>query len=293
MIELEQNVASVSLNTPSSFSQTWQLARYQFSEYVAARRFVALLGIALIAGVAITAIVGYYRGSLVSSSLAFYGSFWGGGIGFISVLAAVFFGGDSIAGEFERKTGYFLMGLPLRRSTIYTGKFIAAYLASLCIIALYLAILVGNGIYYFGTGAFPWQLGLSLLLTFLYLAAVISVAFLFSSFFKTSVYGFVITIILFLFGFSILQTLLVDLVKIQPWMIISYASSSLSDVFQHTVNWGLSPTVVKVTASSGRRPVVLLTEYTAGVAESVVIMVGYLIAATVAGLLRFEREEFS
>src|SRR5579863_4464304 len=168
------------LTVPRSVDQVPKLTRFQLREYLRSLRFVALVGIVLAIGVIITIVVAHFRGGLVSSNTGFYGTFWGGGVDIVIVLSAVFFGGDAIAGEFQNKTGYFLMGLPIRRATVYVGKFIAAYLASAAMLLLYLAILIANGAYYFGSGVIPWQLGLSLVLGLVYLASVLGATFLFS-----------------------------------------------------------------------------------------------------------------
>jgi len=280
------------LHVPTSTEQVVKLTRYQLREYVRSRRFVALAGIVLVIGAILTAVIAHFRGAVISTNLAYYGTFWGGGVVLVIVLAAVFFGGDAIAGEFQNKTGYFLMGLPLRRGTVYVGKFIAAFVASVAMMVLFLAILVGNGAYYFGLNALPWQIWLSLLLALVYLAAVLGATFLFSSLFKTSAYGFVLTAILFLFGFSLLQDLVTGLVKIEPWMIISYADSTIGEVFSTNVLWGLVGSVTTMTFGSGPRAVTTTT-YTAGVAEGIVIMLTYLVVTAVAGLWLFEREEFT
>lgn len=277
------------LRVPRSIDQVFKLTRYQLREYVSSRRFVVLLAIVAAIGAIVTVILVRFADNplvhgLRTNPLAFYGSFWGGGAGGVIVLAAVIFGGDAIAGEFQNKTGYFLMGLPVRRTTVYVGKYIAAFVASTSVLVLYLAILLGNGVAYFGTGVLPWQLGPSLLIALVYLAAVLGATFMFSSLFKTSAYGFVLTAILFLFGFSLLQTLITALVKIEPWMVISYASAAVGDVFGLTVNWGFSATVSHS---------ILGTSYTPGVAEGVVIMLGYFLLSALAGLFLFDREEFT
>jgi ABC-2 type transport system permease protein len=280
------------LHVPASSYQVTKLARYQLREYLRSRRFIALAAIVLVIGAILTAVVAHFRSDVISTNLAFYGSFWGGGTGLVIVLAAVFFGGDAIAGEFQNKTGYFLMGLPLERTTVYIGKFIAAFLASVSMMLLFLVVLVGNGLYYFGTGAFPWQLGLSLVLAIVYLSAVLGATFLFSSLFKTSAYGFVLTAILFLFGFTLLEDLITALVKIEPWMIISYASSTIGGVFSPGVNWGIFGQSVTNTVMMGRFSATVTT-WTAGIAEGVVIMIAYLLVTALAGLLLFKREEFT
>lgn len=277
------------LHVPDSIQQVPKLTRYQFREYLRSRRFIVLAAIVVVIGAILSSLLAYYRpAGLVGSGTAFYGSLWGGAVDLIIVLAAVFFGGDAIAGEFQNKTGYFLMGLPLRRATVYVGKFLAAFLASLSILLLFLAILLANGLYYFGGNAFPWQLGLSLVLAIVYLGAVLGATFLFSSLFKTSAYGFVLTAILFLFGFTLIGDVIVGLWNIEPWMVISYAESTIGNVFGSSVNWGLSGTSTTVKAFG-----TTTTTWTAGIAEGVVIMLGYLVLTAAAGLWLFEREEFT
>jgi ABC-2 type transport system permease protein len=279
------------LKVPPSVEQIFKLTRYQLREYLRSRRFIILLVLVAVIGVIVTAIVAYFRGSLVSNNLAFYASFWGGGSTGVIVLAAVFFGGDAIAGEFQNKTGYFLMGLPIRRATVYIGKYIAAFAASVAVLLLFGVILLGNGIYYFGGDAFPWQLGVSLVLAVVYLSAVLGATFFFSSLFKTSAYGFVLTAILFLFGFTLLQDLVAGLVKAEPWMIISYANGVIANVFSSSINWGW---VGQTTVARGFGPGSdTITTYTPGIMEGVAIMLVYFVLTAVAGLASFEREEFS
>jgi len=283
-------VPATRLHVPDSMTQVTKLTRYQLREYLRSSRFVALAGIVLAIGGIISFLVAHFRTALVSDPTAFYGSFWGDGADLVIVLSAVFFGGDAIAGEFQNKTGYFLMGLPIRRATVYAGKYLAAFLASTAMVLLYLAILVANGLYYFHANAFPWQLGLSLLLAIAYLTAVLGATFLFSSLFKTSAYGFVLTAILFLFGFTLLGDLVTDLVGTQPWMIISYASSTIGSVFSSSVNWSLHGTVSQV---PGLRPGSTTTVYAAGIAQGLVLTLSYTFLTAMWGLWLFEREEFT
>ncbi|HTW56040.1 MAG TPA: ABC transporter permease [Thermoplasmata archaeon] len=277
---------------PPLLRQIPKLARYQLREFRRSRRFLAMVGIVLVVGAILTAVLARYRGSLVANPVGFYGNGWGSAVGYLIVLAAILFGGDAIAGEFQNKTGYFLMGLPVRRSTVYFGKLLAVYVAAASALLLYLAVLVGNGVVYFGAGAFPWQLGVSLLLALLYLGAVVGVTFVFSSLFKTSAYGFVLTAVLLLFGFTLIQDYVSVLAHAEPWMVISYASGTVGSVFNAPVNWGLSGSWVYMHGEIEKNVVVKI--YTvAGVAEGLLIMLGYLVASAVGGLWLFEREEFT
>lgn len=284
--------AGVRHEVPSSMVQIGKLTRYQLREYLASRRFLMLLGLVVAINLIITIVVAWYRSDLVSTNLAFYQSFWGGSTNVVIVFLAVFFGGDAIAGEFENKTGYFLMGLPIQRNTIYVGKFIAAYLASLALLLLDLLLLVLNGFWYFGADALPWQLGVSLVLAAVYLLAVLGTTFLFSSMVKKSTYGIVLTAVLFLFVFSIVETLVSVFIGVEPWIVISYAHGVIANVFATPINWGWTGTATMPTDVRVRIAGHVPTTYTPGIAEGVVIMLAYFVITAALGLVLFRREEF-
>ncbi len=276
-------------NVGTSVEQVLKLARYQFRDYLRSRRYLLMMAIVGIIGLILTAVLAYFRpGGLIDTSAAFYGSFWGGGATVVIVFAGVIFGGDAIAGEFQNKTGYFLMGLPIRRTTIYIGKYLAALAASLTAMVVFLLILLANGFYYLGTGALPWQLGASFLLAVIYLLALLGTTFLFSSMFKTSAYATLVVAVLFLFGFTILQDVVVGLAKNEPRFVISYASYILGTVFY-------KPYTAHIThvASGFGRGAPLMTVYTPTIVEGVAIMVAYFLITSLLGLFLFEREEFT
>ncbi|MCI4339993.1 MAG: ABC transporter permease [Thermoplasmata archaeon] len=271
---------------PPTLAQITKLTRYQLRDYLRSRRFVLMMGLVGIIGFLITSIVGYYRpAGLVDSPPAFYGSLWGGGVTVVIVFAGVIFGSDAIAGEFQNKTGYFLMGLPIRRITVYVGKYAAAMIASITAVLLFAAILLANGAYYFGSRALPWEFFASFGLALVYLLALLGATFLFSSLFKTSTYATLVVAVLYLFGFPILQTLLTNLVQIEPWFVISYASGIIGNVFLNPypahITHGIGP------AGPGS------TFYNPTVPEGIAIMLVYFVATAILGLLLFEREEFT
>jgi len=272
---------------PPSLEQVVILARYQLRDYLRARRFLILFALVVAIGAIVTIVVAHYRpAGIIDSASGLYGSLWGGGVPFVIVLAAVFFGGDAIAGEFQNKTGYFLMGLPVRRATVYAGKYIAAFLASLAIVVVFALIILGNAVVYLGPDAFVGSLALSFLLAVVYLMAVLGVTFLFSSLFKVSTYGTILTAILFLFGFSLLQTLVQVLADTTPWFVISYAQSVIGAVLSD--NCFTQPGTHDCTSGGFSQTVTNPT-----VPEGVAIMVAYFLVTALVGLVRFEREEFS
>src|ERR1700722_17499367 len=133
--------------------------KYTFLDYFRARRFFILLLIGLLISAVLTGVVGYYRPArFLASSPRFYAGWWGTSATFVVALSGIFFGGDAISGEFQNKTGYFTLPNPVRRSSVYVGEWLAAFIASTIILLVFTAITVANGIYYFGANV-PYQFG--------------------------------------------------------------------------------------------------------------------------------------
>ena len=276
-------------NVGTSAEQVLKLARYQLRDYLRSRRYILMMAIVAIIGGILTAVLAYFRpAAFIDSAPSFYGNFWGGGVTVVIVFAGVIFGGDAIAGEFQNKTGYFLMGLPIRRTAVYVGKFLAALAASIVAMVVYLLILVANGAAYLGTGFFPVALVESFLIALLYLLALLGSVFLFSSLFKNSLYAVLVVAILFLFGFTILEDLVVGLVKIEPWFIIDYARVTITYPFLSSL-----PPHMQTIVTRTPRGTITSTTYNPTYPEGLAIMAGYFILTAIVGLLLFEREEFT
>ena len=277
---------------PTSFTQIGTIAKFEILNYFRSRRFLILLVITLIVAGALTGIIAYYGVARVAgspaSSLGFYGIWWTFATSLIVVFCAVFFGGDAISGEFQNKTGYFLVGNPIRRSSIYVGKWLAAFTASLIITGIYTAATIANGVYYLGTNI-PVQFGEAIGFTIIYLVAALGFTFMFSSMFKSSSYSILVTIILLLFGFGLIDTLVTNIVHIEPWFTLSYGSGIISNVF--TVPYPHHITSQSFGPSGGNGPT--LTLYVPTIPEGLVIMLVYFALTAVLGLALFERKEFN
>jgi ABC-2 type transport system permease protein len=268
---------------PTSLSQVGTITKYELVNYFRSRRFFILLAIGFVISGLLTGLTAYLGVANIAPclppdcktpSIAFYSFWWGGSIPFVIVLSGIFFGGDAISGEFQNKTGYFLVGNPLRRSSIYVGKWLGALIASMIILAVYAAITVGNGLFYFGN--IPYQFGESLVFSILY--------FFFSSLFKTSAMSILLTAILFLFAFNLIQLIVSSLVQIEPWFIITYGSGIIGNVLSDTY-----PTTQTIRGPAGRDRFT----YAATIPEGIAILLAYFVVTAVLGLLLFERKEFT
>jgi ABC-2 type transport system permease protein len=278
---------------PTSMQQVGVVTKYEMLNYFRSRRFFILLIIDLIIGGALTGLVGYYRPSgYVSDLLGFYSNWWGMSATYIVIFSAVFFGGDAISGEFQNKTGYFLLGNPIRRSSIYVGKWFAALIASLIILGIFTGLTIGNSFFYFGA-VMSYRFGESFLFTLLYLIAALGFTFFFSSLLKSSAMSILVTVILFLFGFSLIDLLIANFAQTEPWFILTYGSSIISNVLtdpypDHKVTQLLGRGGPSE-AGGGRS----ITVYNATIPEGIAIMALYFIITAVLGLVLFERKEFT
>lgn len=270
---------------PGSLSQVKTIAKYELINYLRTRRFFILLSITVAISILLTSVVAYYRpAGFLSSELGFYSSWWGLAINYILILSAIFFGGDAISGEFQNKTGYFLIGNPISRAAIYAGKLVAALLASLTVFAIFTAFTVGNGFYYFGISV-PWQFGLSFLFSILYLVSIMGFTFFFSSAFKSSSMSILVTAILFLFAFNLIQTLVSNLVQIEPWFLITYGAQIIGNI----LNDPYPPHIAEIRVG----PNMTFTSYNATVPEGVAIMAIYFAATIALGFWAFKRKELT
>ncbi|MHB8360267.1 MAG: ABC transporter permease [Thermoplasmataceae archaeon] len=273
-------------NTPSSIAQLIIITKYELINYFRSKRFYILLGIGLIISAILTGLIGYYRPPLfITTPLGFYSNWLGNSIIFIIVLSAIFFGGDSISGEFQNKTGFFIASRPVRRSSIYIGKWIASFIASLFIIILFIGIAIGNGIYYFGANV-PYEVWEAFAFSIVFLASVLGFTFFFSSMFKSAAYSIIVTAILFLFAFNLIQILISSLVGIEPWFMITYGSSIISNVL-------INPYPPHVVVNQGPGRILISKTYNATIVEGLMIMGGYFIISTILGLFIFEKREFN
>jgi ABC-2 type transport system permease protein len=274
--------------TPSSLAQVGIVTKYSLLDYVRSRRFFIMLTITALISVLLTVIVGYYRPpTFLSSELSFYNGWWGNSATYVIVLSGIFFGGDAISGEFQNKTGYFNIPNPIRRSSIYVGKWLGAFIASTVILGVFTAITVANGLFYFS--GVPYQFGESLLFALFYLIAVLGFTFFFSSLFKSSSISILVTAILFLFAFTLIQQLVAGLVQVEPWFILTYGSQIIGNVLTTTY----PPHVTITTFGPGGGVGTGLTTYNVGIPEGLAIIAIYFAVTAVLGLVLFERKEFN
>jgi len=277
----------------STLTQIGIITRYNFLNYFRARRFYVMMAIILIISGLLTGLVAYYQpaGFVGGDALAFYGAGWGSFANFVIVLSAAFFGGDAISSEFQNRTGYFLVPNPIRRSAIYVGKYLAALIACSIILGMFALIMIGNVLYYFPSAPFPAEFLQSLAFSWVYLIAVLSLAFAFSSLFKSSSISILMSVILLLFVFNVVDEVAVIVANVEPWFSITYGAGIVANILTIPYPEHYNPN----TLGTGTGPAARfrVPAYNATVPEGLAILAVYFVVMALVGLWLFEQKEFT
>jgi ABC-2 type transport system permease protein len=265
---------------PSGLAQCGVQAEFEFLNYLRSTRFYTLLAIVATIGISIMAVMYVYKPSaFLSSPLSFYSEWWGAIASLCVILTGVFFGADTISTEFQYRTGYYLLANPVRRSSIFVGKWIASFLASAIAIGVYAAITLADGAIYFGF-SIPYQLGESFVFALVYIFPILGVSFFISSAFKNSSYSILMTVLL-LFGFNYITPLITALSNSEPWYVLSYGAGIITSALSSS---GYPPHEVAIAGFSS---------YSATIPEGLAIMFTYFVVTSILGITLFEKEDFN
>ena len=281
------------LTRVGSLSHVAIVSKYTFLNYFRARRFYVMFAVVLLISGLLTFAAAYFRSPFFgfgvpttgNPSLPFYQAWWGRFVTLVILLSVAFFGGDAISGEFQNKTGYFLVPNPVRRSAIYIGKWLAALGVATLVLATFALVALANGVYFFG-GSVPAEFGESVLFAWINLVSVLGLTFLFSSLFKNSAISILMTVILLLFAFNVIDTILTLVAGIEPWFSITYAGGIISSVLQ-------VPYPVGKTTATGPGGRFEFSTFNATIPEGLAIMAVYFVVSALIGLALFERKEFT
>jgi ABC-2 type transport system permease protein len=203
---------------------------YQLRSYLRSWRFVGLVVFVAAVSVVILAVqlhngVGQVTANhpMASDELSAY-------LGEITdavIITGAFLGGDALAVDLNGGPGYLMLSQPVRRRTLFAGRYAAAAVAGAAIGLVYFAFAAGTVQYFYGT--VPAAIGLSIGLAFLFLLAVLAVAFFFSSFFKNPSVSIVAALLILIIGFPII-TAAGTLSGVEPWYSLDYGSQAITSV---------------------------------------------------------------
>ncbi len=220
----------------SEFDKLKIVTRYELLKQLRRKRFYGGLAITVLA---VVLTIGLYQGldlprhmripdQLINQYGAEIFAIFVTSMGALAVLAAVFFAGDAIAGEFEGKTGYILFPNPVKRITIVVGKYLACFIATAAIILV--AYLISAGALLVFYGQVPSGIVGSLAIALVLACFMISMAFAFSSVLKGSMGATIATLLTYMVVFSVISMSL-SYAGYNPWFMPDRAGDSMTATY--------------------------------------------------------------
>jgi len=269
---------------PSDMSQIVTVARYDIFKHLRSRRLIAVFIIEafiLALMLALPALLNQPYpddpAQFVQSVLYFTFT------NILIILGATMFAGDSICSEFQNRTGYLVFPNPIKKSTIYLGKFLSTALIVLLIVTVWywVAIIAGAIV----TGDVSVLAIESYGLAVLYALAASSIGFLISSILKGSTGALVLTFFL-LFMIIPMFDLVGTLGGVEPVPSITYQSGAINAILTtpYPQSYVMTPN------ETNGLPFNVYFFYPS-VASSIAVMIGYIIIANLAGIILFKRRE--
>lgn len=143
----------------------------------------------------------------------------------IVLVAVTLFSSTSIASEFEERTALILFTKPIRKWSIYFGKFMASILIETAYLVAFYAITIGVSLA--KTGEFPGAMGTSLVLAFCYMLGATGIALLISSVMKKSSTSSIMTFVTLLLLLSVVSMSL-TIADYDPYWMFDQAANSIT-----------------------------------------------------------------
>ena len=214
----------------SEFEKLKVVTKYEFLKQFRRKRFYGALAITVLA---VVLTIGLYKGLDLPGRMGIRDSpeFFAmlvTSMSSMAILGAVFFAGDAIASEFERKTGYILFPNPVKRITLVVGKYIACVVATAIIIIIAYLISAGAllGFYQQVPGGILGSMAIALMLA----CSVISMAFVFSSVFKGGMGATIATLLTYMVIFSVISGVL-SFAGYDPWFLPNRAGDAVTATY--------------------------------------------------------------
>lgn len=255
------------------FRQMLIIAKNEVRKFVRGKKFLiyVLLTTAVFALITLLPyVLGGDIGDTPGQVIAVYISF----ASFLAVLAAALFASVVYVSEFEERTALILFTRPVKKTTIFLGKFIGCLALELVVIIGYYA--ASGAATFAATGGFPSIFGTSLGYMALYTFAATGVAAVFSTMMRKSGTSTVMTFLTLLLFMSIITQIISMATDIDPWFMLDKAGDAiLTCIPEYADMFGGLMSSVQVP----------------NVAKTVGTMVGWGVASTALSWFLFTRKE--
>jgi len=184
------NVINNRQRLPSDLAQVMIVAKYDVLKHFRSKRLIGLLILEALV-LALAALLPIALDVTTSDDPATYMSNYVGWVAMLIVIGATMFAGDAIVSEFQGRTGYLLFPNPVKRETIFLGKFLSTLSIVSLMVVLYYVVAALITLVATGGSTVLWVY--SMLFALFYGAAAAALGFLLSTVFKGSTGSLVLT----------------------------------------------------------------------------------------------------
>lgn len=269
---------------PGDIEQIFTVGKNEILRYIRGWRLIGLLVLTILVVVLIWTVPIALKSDIPSDSLNYARQY----INFVNmlvILSITLFGADTLVGEFQNKTAYFIFPNPVRRESIFIGKYIASTLCAFAVLGTYYGLTAITTIG--STHGIPIQLDQSFLLALVYVASGMAVAFLISALMRGTTGANIFTFFLFLIIFNIIDSLL-SFAGIKPSASLTFAGGVLSNIM--TSPYPVDK-IITTGGGAGGNHSITMHQYYSSIGVGIAVMLIYLFVCGIAALFLFKRRE--
>ncbi len=232
--------------------QAFVVSRYELIKYFSGLKMLiyGVIVAAVLILLAVSQII-FMKNSTYQEITSTYVSF----VSMLALLGATLFASTSLTSEFEERTALVLFTKPIRRSSIFLGKFLTSFMINAVIMAVYyIAVAILSSVL---SGKVSPHLLESYGYLVMYIFAVTGIAVMFSSLMKKSSSSAVLTFIFLMLGPSLILSILMIAQGGSAedyWYFINSAESAISSCINQSVDvaktvgtlfaWGIIPIII-------------------------------------------------
>lgn len=271
---------------PGDLTQTCLVAKNEVIKFLRSRKFL-LYGLLVVAILVLMTLLPYVIGDGISGS---GGDVFSGYVGYVSLmvlLGATLFASYSIVSEFEERTALILFTRPLKKRTVFLGKFAACFVVTATAMAVY--YVASLAIAFAVSGDLVTSFLPSLVMCLLYVFATTGVAMLISSLMKKGGTSAVMTFVTILLLISVVSAVM-SASDVDTWFMLDSASSSITNsIPEHVASSN------ELMAQMGQQLGVDMSGSMAEPADCVAsggVMAAWGLVTLTLAYLRFSRREF-
>lgn len=261
---------------------------YEFHKYIRSARMVGILALGALI-VAIIMLVPPVLGQPYPEDPANFAQRFIAWVNMLVVVGAALFASDSLASEFQDRTGYLLFPQPVKRRVLFAGKMAASLTAMFLLILAFYAVVAALTLWKYGT--VPHLMLYSGALALMYVTTATGIGFLVSSFMRGTAGALVLTASVLLLIMPILDTVL-SVAQVKPVLSPTFSGGAISLVMQtpYPVDTMVEPLLSSGPAMSSV-DLVPIRLYYPTLRMSAAVMLGWAFVTTVAALILFGRRE--